>query len=261
MDISHDKPKLVSRDALQPGGLVDGPLYLAVKRRIARSLMAGEWRQGAALPSETLLAQRYAVSPGTVRKALAELVDEHILVRQPGRGTFAVRHDSDSMLEAYFHIVGDDGHKEFPANRQLTCRRIGADAAIAARMGLARGAPLIQIENLLSLRGDEVIFDRIRISCKVFPDFDVDAFRRRDTTIFRFYQLRHDVTVARLEERLRAVKASVRIARLLGVPAGDALLAIERVATTYDGTVVEYRERWVNTSNHAYLNVLGMKDS
>lgn len=37
------------------------------------------------------------------------------------------------------------------------------------------------------------------------------------------------------------------------------MLAIERVAETYDGTAVEYRERHVNTANHAYLNVLGMK--
>jgi hypothetical protein len=31
------------------------------------------------------------------------------------------------------------------------------------------------------------------------------------------------------------------------------------VAYTYDETPVEFRERYVNTSNHAYLNVLGMK--
>ncbi|MBY0270771.1 MAG: GntR family transcriptional regulator [Burkholderiales bacterium] len=259
MDLSRPKTASGSRDALQPGALLDGPLYLAVKRRIARSLMAGEWGQGESLPSEAQLAARYAVSPGTVRKAIGELVNEHILVRQAGRGTFAVSHDSDSMLEAYFHIVGDDGHKEFPASRMVSCRAVAADAAMAQQLHVARGAPLIQIENLLSLRGEVVIFDRIRVPRAVFPDFDVAAFRQRDTTIFRFYQLRHAVTVARLVERLRASNAGPRIARLLGVPVGEALLAIERLATTYDGTPVEFRDRHVSTRHHAYVNVLGMK--
>lgn len=37
------------------------------------------------------------------------------------------------------------------------------------------------------------------------------------------------------------------------------MLAIERVAQTYDGTAVEYRERYVSTAHHAYLNVLGQQ--
>jgi GntR family transcriptional regulator len=254
--MSTDAP---SRDTLQPGALVSGPLYREVKRRIARSLMDGEWPSGEPLPSEAQLAQRYAVSPGTVRKAIVELVAEHVLVRQPGRGTFAASHNRDYMLEAYFHIVGDDGRKEFPASRLVGFRRARADPRAAALLRLAPGAPVYELENLLHLRGRPAIFDRIQVPQAVFPAFDEAAFRERDTTIFRFYQLRYGVTVTRLEERLRAANADARLAQLLDVKPGEALLAIERVASTYDGTPVEFRRRYVNTRDHAYVNVLGMK--
>lgn len=46
--------------------------------------------------------------------------------------------------------------------------------------------------------------------------------------------------------------------RYLGVKKDAPVLAIERMAQTYDGTPVEYRERSVTTEHHAYLNVLGM---
>lgn len=251
-------PKVVS-ETLQPGAMLSGPLYAEVKRRIARSLMNGEWPHGVALPSEALLAQRYAVSPGTVRKAIGELVAEHILVRQAGRGTFAANHNRDYMLEAYFHIVGDDGRKEFPVSRLLSFGRSKAGAAVAALLRIQRGAPVFVMHNLLHLRGQPAILDRIHIPQSVFDDFDEQAFRARDTTIFRFYQLHYGVTVARLEEHLRAVNADARLAGALEVKPGEALLAIERVASTYDGTPVEFRRRYVNTRRHAYVNVLGMK--
>ncbi|MBI4203701.1 MAG: UTRA domain-containing protein [Betaproteobacteria bacterium] len=44
------------------------------------------------------------------------------------------------------------------------------------------------------------------------------------------------------------------MARYLGVKKDAPVLAIERMAQTYDGTPVEYRERCVTTERHAYLN-------
>lgn len=250
-----------SRDALQPGALVSGPLYVEVKRRIARSLMDGEWPQGAPLPSETQLASRYAVSPGTVRKAIGELVAERVLVRQPGRGTFAASHNRDYMLEAYFHIVDGQGHKEFPASRLVSFRGIKADARTTQHLRLAKDSPVFQMENLLHLQGRPVIFDRIRVPQALFPDLDGDAFDTRGMTIFGFYQSRYGVTVTRIEEWVRAANAEERLARMLEIDPHEAVLAIQRIAHTYDGMPVEFRDRWVSTRGHAYLNVLGTKKS
>ncbi len=68
------------------------PLYKEVKSRITRSLIAGEWKPGAAIPSESRLAAQFHVSVGTIRKAIDELVAEKIVIRQQGRGTFVTIH-------------------------------------------------------------------------------------------------------------------------------------------------------------------------
>jgi GntR family transcriptional regulator len=52
---------------------------------ILTSLQASEWLPGAAIPSEIELAARYAVSQGTVRKAIDELAAENLLVRRQRR--------------------------------------------------------------------------------------------------------------------------------------------------------------------------------
>ena len=249
---------LAGPEVLRPGAAVSGTLYAEVKRRVLQGLMQGEWPHGAPIPTESELAQRYGVSVGTVRKALGELVAERVLVRQPGRGTFAARHDRDSMLEAFFHIVDDRGVKEFPASELLGFRHTAADASVARRLAVEPGTPVIAFENLLRLQGQAVIHDRIAVPHALCRALDETLLRQRDMTIFGLYQARCGVTVTRLEEWIRAAAASPKVAGFLGVKAGAPVLAIERVAQTYDGTPVEYRERYVATAHHAYLNVLGM---
>ena len=258
IDSMSDQDWLARPERLHPGAVVSGPLYAEVKRRVLQALMNGEWPQGAPIPAESTLAQRYGVSVGTVRKALGELVAERVLVRQPGRGTFAARHDRDSMLEAFFHIVDARGVKEFPASELLSFEHAAADENVAHHLDLEAGAPIIAFANLLRLQGEPVIFDRIAVPEELCRALDERLLRQRDMTIFALYQARCGVTVTRLEEWIRAAAAPAAVARHLRLEAGAPVLAIERVAQTYDGTPVEYRERYVSTARHAYLNVLGM---
>ena len=55
------------------------PLFRAVRLSLLRAIEAGAVAPGHALPSETELASRFGVSVGTVRKAVDDLVTEHIL--------------------------------------------------------------------------------------------------------------------------------------------------------------------------------------
>lgn len=245
-------------ESLLPGALLSGTLYAAVKTRVLQSLMEGEWPQGARIPTESELGQRYGVSIGTVRKALSDLVAERVLVRQPGRGTFAARHDRDHMLDAFFNIVDEHGRKEFPASELLSFRKRTADGAIARHLRLDEGAAVIEFHHLLRLQGDPVIYDKVVVPRAVFPQLDEKLLRAREVTIFGLYQSRFGVTVTRLEEWIRAKPVPPAVARHLKLKRGAAALAVERVAQTYDGTPVEYRERYVDTARHAYLNVLGM---
>jgi len=68
------------------------PLYQQIKTLLVRSLQAGEWKPGEAIPSEMDLAARFKVSQGTVRKAIDELAAENLLVRRQGKGTFVATH-------------------------------------------------------------------------------------------------------------------------------------------------------------------------
>jgi GntR family transcriptional regulator len=241
---------------LAGGVLTSHPLYKEVKSRITRSLIAGEWKPGAAIPSESRLAAQFRVSVGTIRKAIDELVAEKIVVRQQGRGTFVTIHTEDRQFYHFFHMVSRNGGKEPPVHELLSLQTITADGATASQLGLTRGERVHRIHNVLKLAGEPVIFDELRIAAARFPDLTARAFGARDSTIYGLYQSRYGINVVRISERLSAARPPARIARVLGVTLDTPILVIKRVAYTYHDQPVELRTSWVNTRHHEYLSDL-----
>lgn len=239
------------------GGFISSPLYKEVKSRLTQSLVAGAWRSGEALPSETKLAAQFKVSIGTIRKAIDELVAEKILVRQQGRGTFVATHNEDRTLFYFFHMVGRDGFKEFPTTELVSFREARADAGLAASLRIERGAPVFKIRNLLTLGGESVIVDDIAIPEALFPDLTEKIFRERDSTVYGLYQSRYGINVIRASERLRASLCDAACARLLRLTRSSPVLEIHRIAYSYNDLAVEFRLSRVNTTGHDYLSELG----
>ncbi len=246
---------------LAGGNLTVNPLYKEVKNRITRSLIAGEWKPGDAIPSESRLAAHFKVSVGTIRKAIDELVAEKIVVRQQGRGTFVTTHTEDRQFYYFFHMVSKVGGKEPPTHELLSLQTSKADREAALQFGLKRGDRVHRIQNVLKLAGKPVIFDELRIPVTRFPDLSADTFSAREGTIYGLYQSRYGLNVVRISERLSAALPDARIARVLGVSLDAPVLVIKRVAYTYHDQPVELRTSWVNTRNHEYLSDLWKAES
>jgi GntR family transcriptional regulator len=241
---------------LAGGNLTFNPLYEEVKIRITRSLIAGEWQPGTAIPSESRLAQHFSVSVGTIRKAIDELVADKILIRQQGRGTFVTTHTEDRQLYYFFHIVGKDGSREPPTHELLSFQKGKADSEVGLRLSVSRGERVFRIHNVLKLGGKPVVLDGIVIPAARFPGLTETIFRARQGTIYGLYQARYGINVVRINERLSAAHPDAQTAGVLGIRISTPVLMIKRVAYTYHDTPVELRTSWVNTGRHEYLSDL-----
>jgi len=233
------------------------PLYRRIKHLLTNGLAHREWAPGEPLPSENKLARRFEVSIGTVRKAIDELVDERVVVREQGRGTFVATHNSSRLLFHFFHIVERGGSKEYPKIKTLSFRRGRADMDEAQKLEIAERAPVFRIRNLLSLCGRPTIVDDIVLPRSLVPDLNEKIFIGRDNTIYHLYQSRYGLNVLRTSERLSATCADPDVAKLLGVKKEASLLEINRIALTYHHAPVELRRSVVNTERHDYFSDLG----
>jgi GntR family transcriptional regulator len=232
------------------------PLFRAVRRSLLQAIESGSVAPGQALPSESELGATFGVSVGTVRKAVDDLVAEHILVRRQGRGTFVATHNSDRFLFQFFHVERHDGLRESPQVELLSFERTRLDDEAAAALAMKPGEPALQIENRLRLQGKPVVHDRLILPALLFRGLTEKRMRERPSTIYHLYQTEFGITVARAHERLRAVGADRSAARVLGVVPGAPVLQVRRVAIALGGQAVEWRLSTVLSTQHEYVNLL-----
>jgi len=230
------------------------PLYMQIKDLLVARVTKGEWVPGDIIPSEMQLAQQLDVSQGTVRKAITELVENHVLVRRQGRGTFIATHDNDRALFHFFHIVSDSGDKNLPECKTISCRRKRASRQEASKLGISSGSRVICIERIRELDNLPTIVETITLPTDLFNDLGKQQACELPNTLYELYETQFGITIHRADEQLRAVAASDYDASLLGLEPGTPLLEIERIALTLDGTPVELRKSRCNTTRHYYQN-------
>jgi GntR family transcriptional regulator len=238
---------------LDPSAAIGTTLYKEVKRQMLRALAAGEWNPGEAIPAEKRLCERFAVSIGTLRKAIDELAEENILIRHQGRGTFVTTHNREQQSFRFFNFVGHDGDKTYPNLELITFAKKKPDQLTADKLGLTGTAKVFEFTNVLSLHGEPVIVDDIALPETLFAGLTEAQVRNRTNTLYNMYQSSFGVNVIRTEERLRAATATAAQARLLGIKTGAPLLEVRRVAYSYNNQPIEWRISHVNTAKHEYV--------
>lgn len=250
MSVSSSSPTIL------PGAPSFQPLYEQIKILLTRSLIAGEWKPGEAIPSEMELAARYQVSQGTVRKAIDALAAENILIRRQGKGTFVATHTEPKHQYRFLRITPDKGEKIHPKTTFIDVKRGKASAEISRALDLKAGAPVTAIRRILVFAGKPVILDEVVVPSGLVPNLSIEKIQESLGSIYSFFETTYGLRMIRAEERLRAVAADAFSARHLLVKVGAPLLCVDRIAYTYGDKPVEWRRGLCLTEGYSYYNEL-----
>ncbi|MHA6646134.1 phosphonate metabolism transcriptional regulator PhnF [Mesorhizobium sp. A623] len=144
-------------------------LWRQIADQLRRSIGEGAFGQNDRLPSETSLAELYAVNRHTLRAAIAALVQEGVLRAEQGRGTFIERRGRLSYpIGARTRFsTGLGGQVQDTRGILLDHAHEAADVHSAEALGIAVGAPVIRLETLSEANGRPVsrstsVFDAAR---------------------------------------------------------------------------------------------------
>jgi GntR family transcriptional regulator len=110
--------------------------YQDVADRMLGRIEASEWHPGDQLPSENELARMYRASVGTIQKALQRLVEDGVLVRRHGSGTFvAVGNIRDEQVR-HFRFLSEDERSILPISiEMISVKRVGEQGPWAPFLG------------------------------------------------------------------------------------------------------------------------------
>lgn len=238
----------------------DQPLYNTVRSLILMKLRNGEWKPGEKIPTEPELAKLFSVSVGTVRKAVEDLVSEQMLIRRARIGTTVSTHDKYDQFSTFFNFSNRTDTEMHIEPKLLTFKKVLANKAIAKSLDVSIGETLFVIDNLRLIDNKPTMFDRIWLPQKKFMGLTQREFESRKGSIYSLYQSQFMMTIVRINEQIEAIQAPDYVRSELGLKKTDPVLKISRYAYTYGDEVVEFRNRYVNTSISLYQNEIGLRE-
>ena len=95
------------------------PFYCQVENRIREKISNNEWEVGSQIPTELKLMQMFGVSRAPLRQAISNLVNEGLLERLQGKGTFIRKmmlHDTPTGIS--MHPSESTRHKVLSIHRE-----------------------------------------------------------------------------------------------------------------------------------------------
>lgn len=230
------------------------PLYKQVYDVLVRRIAEGQWQPGQVLPSEQSLAAELRVSQGTVRKALDSLAAENLVQRHQGRGTYVAEHTQEHSLFRFFRLAhpNAEGERATPESTEARCKRRKATATEAEKLHLSKGEMIVEIRRVRLIEGERAVSEKSIVPLKLFPEIDhQDAL---PNTLYSLYQSVYGVNIVLAKEELKAVLATKKDEKELGIEPGKPMLLIERIALAINGQRAELRISRCDTRHVVYVN-------
>lgn len=218
--------------------LSNGPIYLQLERSLRAAIHEGRLRDNEALPPERDLAAHYGISRITVRKALAELEREGLVVRRRGMGTF-VATAKDPTQSAPFPFQEDllgAGRQTRSVWAGRASGTVNGDEAMT--FGVPFGTAVVRLKRLRFHDDMAVAVEYSTVLAEHLPDTIAlgDSF-------YRALQGGGPSPVRALH-RLRAVILPQDKAQELGAETGGPGLFLERRGFLKDGRTIEVTRGW-----------------
>ncbi len=219
----------------QPGLARYAALAEALRRRVVR----GEWPPGSALPAEQALAAEHGVALGTLRRALELLVEQGLIERIHGRGTFVRSGIAGASMLRFFRF--GDGPGTAPASRILSRRRAEPPDAVARALGLAAGESALRLQRLRLVDGEPCLLERIWLPLDLFAPLEDEDPQAWGDLLYPFYAARLGVHVHRAVDEIGFAALTAPQAQSLGLQAGHPCALVTRRAMDLSGRCVEWR--------------------
>lgn len=210
------------------------PLYYQLKEVLRQQIQAGHLAPHSSIPSEPELVASYHVSRATVRQALTELVNEGLLYRQHGRGTFVCEPRVQQTLTELTSLSTELRRRgKRPGGLLLLSELARGSETMRQQLRLADEEQVVRLERLRSADGQLIAYE---VDYLPYPRALSIYTRAKEVAEGSLYQLMasEGLTPAIAEQSIKADKTTARESDLLSVPAGEAAMCL--LSTVFDQT-------------------------
>jgi len=216
------------------------PYYYQLEGFLRERIENKTWKPGQRIPSEAELCAAYDISRTVVRQALNELVQEGVLYRRKGKGTFVaepkIRESLVQHLTGFYEDTVALGLK--PSTKVLQQEVIPAPPKIAEALGLNEGDPVIVIDRLRFVDGEPIVLVVTYVPYRICPELVSEDVSTQ--SLYAILEDKYGLELAYGRRTLEAVAATKEEAKLLDMEEGDPIVLLKSISYLKDGGPIEY---------------------
>jgi GntR family transcriptional regulator len=207
------------------------PLYYQIMNQLREKIVGGEYAVNSVLPPERELVETYQVSRMTIRQALSELVNEGILVRRKGIGTFVAPPKLEQALSSLTSFTEDMAQRGMKAgSRVISFKEIVPDPVIRKTLELSTEEKAFECVRLRMADEEPMALETTTLIASLCPGLQREDLENQ--SLYKVLTERWGIQLEYAMQSLEPILAPLYEAKLLHVAPGSPLLLMHR--TTYD---------------------------
>jgi GntR family transcriptional regulator len=209
------------------------PIYMQLAQKLRQDITEGKILAGEALPSERDLCALMGASRVTVRKAIELLIEEGMLSRRQGSGTYVTPRIQapGSFLTSFSEDAEARG--ETTTTHWMEKKKGFASDEEARLLELKVDAPVLRLSRVRLADGEPLAIENAVVPADMLPTAE-----KLGNSLYKALAERGNRPISG-QQKIRAALAGPNEAKLLGVEEGVEILRIERLTRRADGRPVE----------------------
>lgn len=227
------------------------PLYYQIYLDLKGMIDGGVLTHGALLPAEMEICSAYGVGRQTVRQTIARLVDENLVERYAGRGTF-VKSQSERMKfyldRSFTQQIIELGYRPYS---KLICKSTDIiTASYPEHLATYRGATCLNLERLrfaddipISYQATTVLTTR----CPGLEQYDFSV-----NSLYNILASEYRLIIQRIDYLVRALAADEYRAEMLEIEPGNPLLFVGTSAFLDNDVLIETTTSYYRADLYEY---------
>ncbi len=217
------------------------PKYYQIFENIYKEINDGQYQEGDKMLSENALCTKYNVSRGTIREAINMLIQQGLLVREQGKGTFVtfkkIEQDAQQLM-GFSELM--EKHNIVATAKILEITSKFPSKRIQNLLKLDDGEKITKIQRLRFGNNEPLIIERSYFVFRIFQfllDYDLES-----ESIFNLLHRKTYYRLGNAQQSIEAVIAAPAESELLKVEPGSPLLLMKRLIALKDDSLFQYSE-------------------
>ncbi|HEX9016909.1 MAG TPA: GntR family transcriptional regulator [Chloroflexota bacterium] len=226
------------------------PLHFQLRTALLQEIESRALNPGDAVPTEVELMNRFGVSRITVRQAVSGLINDGILYRQHGIGTFVRRSRIQQELATLTGFSEEMITRGLtPSTRLISAEIVVPDQEVASRLQIGPGGDVLRMVRVRLADGEPTAIDISQCPGNLGRRLLHENLER---PLYELMERALGIELDWAEQAIEATLADDFMSRHLGIKRNLPILMMERVAYSVSGEPVEHSKTCYRADRYSY---------